>query len=69
VCHVSVSYVPFKDLLCQLECDMCHPPYWATCPLLVFRHVALPSSMPVGAPDGLDKEDELGQGLLKFEDS
>jgi hypothetical protein len=32
--------------------DTCHFPDWATCPLLIFLHVALLSSMDGGAPDG-----------------
>jgi hypothetical protein len=42
----------FGILKYQLECDTCHPSNWATCPLLIFLHVALLLSMDGGAPDG-----------------
>jgi hypothetical protein len=36
--HVS-KFCAFGVLKSHLEHDMCHPPNWATCPLLVFHHV------------------------------
>jgi hypothetical protein len=43
VCHMSVSFLAYGVLNCQLERDTCHPPDWALCLLLVFFHVATDS--------------------------
>jgi hypothetical protein len=42
----------YGRLKCQLKRDMCHPPDWAMCLLLIFLHVALLSGMDGGALDG-----------------